>query len=188
MDWDAIKRDYRPGTFTLREMAAKHETDHATIARKIKADRLVDPDAWPRDLTAAVRAATNAKLMQAMVTNTVTSGQQEVTNVILAAAEVNSQVILRHRLKLAEVTAAADAAKTKVLSLLDTVADIREAATAMGAIEAWSRITKTVVDKEREAFNLDDAPPPPDTPATQDWASKSAADGMAAYLRMVHGQ
>lgn len=155
VDWEAIRRDYRPDTFTLRELGDKHTIDHATIARKIKADRLLDPNAWPRDLTEAVRAATNAKLMQAMVTSEVTAGQQAVTDTVLAAAEVNSQVILRHRLKLAEVTAAADQAKKKVLALMDYASDIREAATAMGAIESWARITKTVVDKEREAFGLD---------------------------------
>ena len=173
IDWEAVERDYRPDTLTLRELADKHGIDHATIARKIKADRASDPGAWPRDLTAAVRDATNAKLMQAMVTSEVTKGQQEVTNAVLAAAEVNTQVILRHRTKLAEVTAAADLAKAKVVALLANLADIREAATAMGAVESWSRITKTVVDKEREAYGLNAQDKPPD-------------DGFEATLRGIH--
>jgi hypothetical protein len=97
LDWEAIERDYRVDTFTLRELADKHDTNAATISRRIKQDREKDPSRWQKDLTKVVRQATNAKLMAALVNNEVNKGQQEVNNVIQAAAEVNSAVILRHR-------------------------------------------------------------------------------------------
>lgn len=161
IDWEAIERDKRTGKFSLRELESKYGVDNATIARKIKRDRAADPTRWQEDLTEAVRQATNARLMQENISREVSKGQQKVSTAVLAAAEVNTQVVLRHRSKLAEVTAAADAAKAKVLAMLDTAADIREAATAMGAVESWARITKTVVDKEREAFGLNAQDKPP---------------------------
>ncbi len=97
IDWDAIKRDYRTDQFTDRELGAKHKVAYETIIRRRKKDREKDPNDWPKDLTEAVRQATNSLLMQEMVTNKITEGQQNVTTTVLAAAEVNKQVIKRHR-------------------------------------------------------------------------------------------
>jgi hypothetical protein len=71
----AIERDYRTGRFTLRELEVKHGTNNATIARKIKTDRVTDPSRWQRDLAAVVRQTTNAKLIQEMVSSEVSRGQ-----------------------------------------------------------------------------------------------------------------
>lgn len=161
IDWDAIERDKRTGAFTLRELEAKYGVDNATIARKIKRDRAADPTRWQEDLTEAVRQATSAKLMQATISKEVSKGQQNVSNSVQAAADVNMRVVLAHRARLIEVVESAEAAKATVMTLLSGVADIREAATAMGAIESWSRITKTVIDKEREAFGLNADTKPP---------------------------
>lgn len=91
VDWDAVERDYRSTQMTLRELGAKHGCDHAAISRKAK-----DND-WRRDLTAAVRQATNTMLIEAAVTSAVTNSQQAVTSTVIAVAEMNKQVILGHR-------------------------------------------------------------------------------------------
>lgn len=156
VDWEAVERDFRTGKFSNVELADKHKLDAATLSRKIKADRKDDPSRWQKDLTEVVRQATNAVLMADLVKSEVKEGQDQVNLTVKAAAEIGAQVIRQHRAKLAEVTAGADQAKAKVLELLDSVADIREAATAMGAIESWARITKTVVEKERQAFGLEE--------------------------------
>lgn len=92
---------------TLRELGEKYGCDHAAIARKAKRD------GWERDLTDAVKKATNAKLIQAAVNSQVnkaiTKGQHEVTKTVLAAAEVNTQVILGHRNGLKRITSVRDA-------------------------------------------------------------------------------
>jgi hypothetical protein len=97
IDWEAIERDYRTGKFTLRELEVKYETDNATISRRMTADRKADPSRWQKDLTKVVRQATSAKLMAEVVSSEVSKGQQDVSNVVQAAAELNTSVILRHR-------------------------------------------------------------------------------------------
>jgi hypothetical protein len=91
VDKDAVERDYRTTQMTLRELAAKHGCTHALIAKWAKVS------GWTRDLQPAVKAATAALLMKEAVTTAVTTGTQEVTNGVLAAAELNKQVILGHR-------------------------------------------------------------------------------------------
>lgn len=103
LDWDAIERDWRTGKFTLRELGDKHGTDPATIVRKQKRDRAKDASRWQKDLTEVVRQATNAKLINELVNKEVNEGQQRVTDVVLAAAELNSSVILRHRADIAQL-------------------------------------------------------------------------------------
>lgn len=97
IDWEAIERDWRTGKFTLRELEAKWDVDNATISRRMRADKAVDPTRWQKDLSKVVRQATNAKLMADMVSSEVSKGQQDVSNVIQVAAEINTSVILRHR-------------------------------------------------------------------------------------------
>lgn len=111
IDWDAIKRDYRTGAFTDQELADKHAVPRETISRRRKKDRAKDENDWAQDLTEAVRTATNAMLMKEHVTQKITEGHEKVTDVILATAEVNKQVILGHRSDL-------QAARTVAQSLL----------------------------------------------------------------------
>lgn len=107
VDWDAVDRDYRAGTLTVRELATKHSTDHATIVRRAKRLGLT------RDLSDAVREATNARLIADTITKEVTSrvtkSHQEVTSTVMAAAEVNARVIMGHRGELGQARALANA-------------------------------------------------------------------------------
>lgn len=90
-DWDAIERDYRTAKFTLRELADKHGVTHTTISRK--AEKLN----WSKDLSEAIRQATNTKLVQQAVQQQCTTAHQNATEVVLVAAEVNTRVIMDHR-------------------------------------------------------------------------------------------
>lgn len=90
-DWDAIERDYRTGRFTFRELETKHGVPNSTIMRRAKRE------GWSADLSNAVRQATNAALIQAQVAEKCSDAQQNAAETVLAAAEVNKQVILGHR-------------------------------------------------------------------------------------------
>ena len=93
-DWDAIERDYRTGKFTLRELEAQHGVSYAQISRKATEHR------WTKDLREVIKHATDAALLR----ETVTNAQKDVTETVLVAAEVNKQVILAHRHGLQAIT------------------------------------------------------------------------------------
>lgn len=155
-DKAAVERDYRLGKFTLRELGEKYGINHSLIAKWVKAH------GWTQDLTAAVKAATNAKLMQAAVTKAVNAGEQAVTDAVLAAAEANTQVVMRHRRWLAELADDALNARASLLTLAASVSDVAEAKKVIEAIEASSRTLKTVIEGQRKAHGLDDAAEPAD--------------------------
>ena len=90
-DWQAVERDFRTASFTLRELAEKYGVSHQAIAKQAKKNE------WSQDLTQAIRQATNAKLVNQLVDKEVAKGGQAVANTVLAAAEINKDVILGHR-------------------------------------------------------------------------------------------
>lgn len=150
VDWEAVERDYRATQMTLRELGAKHGCDHAAVARKASKGE------WKKDLTDAVRKATNAKLVEQAVNSVVNDRQRAVTNVVLVAAELNKQVILGHRRRLGDLSDAVEQAKAKLLSLGASVGDIREAAVFVQGVANLASATKTLIEQERRAFALDD--------------------------------
>lgn len=109
-DWEAIERDYRTGKFSDQELADKHGNvvTRQAISKKAK------EKGWQKDLTTAVRQATRAKVIAAevakrvdkevaeTVAGNVAKSCEATTDAVLAAAEVNKQVILRHRDDIAE--------------------------------------------------------------------------------------
>jgi hypothetical protein len=181
IDWEAVERDYRTGRFTLRELEAKHGAGYAKISKRAK------DNGWTKDLADAVRQATTAALIAEVATERATEGQKAATTVVLAAAELNKQVILGHRKHAINAREAMDAARAKLVALGDSVADIREAATFASAVESLSRTAKNVIEIERTAFGLDDPNKPPEKPAPVDFAAIPEGDRMAAYMRLVHG-
>lgn len=177
VDWEAVERDYRTGKFTLRELEKKHGASYSEISRKAKRE------GWQKDLRQVIRAATDASLLR----NTATKAQRSATDVVLVAAEQNTQIILSHRRQLRELGEYADKARAKLMELGDSVADVREAVALMAGIESYNRILKARIEKEREAFALDDEGSKP-PPAPVDWAAMPGDQAEAAYKRLVHGQ
>lgn len=95
-------------------------------------------------------------LIEAAVSNGVTKNVQDVTNAVLVTASINTRVIQSHRTRLASLSDAVEVAKEKLLSLGDTVADIRDAATFVQAVGNLATATKTLIEQERKAHRLDD--------------------------------
>lgn len=182
VDWDAVERDYRTGSFTLRELAAKYGGSHQAIAKQAKVK------GWTQDLTKAVRAATNARLIEKAVAEKVAESGQQVANAVLAVAEANTQVILKHRQRLESLVGDAEAARAKLVEMIGSVADVREAATLVGAIESLSRTTKNIIDKEREAFNLDSKEKPPAEGDDSTMGNVEAANRIAFILANAKGR
>ncbi len=98
MDWDAVERDYRTGKFTQRELADKYGVVHGAVGKKAR------ENGWQKDLTEEIRQATNSKLVAELVAKEVSDSSRAVANTVLAAAEINVQVIRSHRAGLNRIT------------------------------------------------------------------------------------
>ena len=204
VDWEAVERDFRTGSFSKRELSDKHGLDPATLSRKIKADQTEDPDRWKADLKSLVRQATSAKVMAAMVrakvnedlkmeataevnsevNSMVKEYQTEVNSTIQIAAEVNTNVILKHRSDiehtrkvaadlLAEVSTARLMSKERDLlakilagdkdaqALKDAHQVVRKALDFSNRVASVKSLAETFTKlqtAERVAFSLDDNP------------------------------
>lgn len=190
-DWDAIEAAHRTGRYSDGQLAEIHKVSREAIVRKRKKDQAEDPKRWQKDLREQVRQATAALLMrdevlkqQANVTATITEGHT--ASQVVIAAECAKQVIQAHQQRAASLIADSDQARSKLMGLLDTVADIREAGVAAAALESLVRTSKTLIDIQRKAHNLDDPgeKPPADTPDPTTVTRETAVD---AYRGMVNG-
>ena len=150
VDWDAVERDYRTGQMTLRELAEKYGCSHQAIAKRAKGSE------WTQDLGEQIRQATNAKLVAELVNHEVAKSGQEVANTVLAAAEVNTRVVLSHRKRLADLHRLAEDAQAKLEEMGCTLVDVREAGVFVQAVNGLASITKTLIEQERKAFGLDE--------------------------------
>ena len=119
-DWEAIERDYRTGRFTLRELETKYEVNNSTISRR------ADKHGWTQDLSTAIKQATNAKLIQSIVAAECSTAQQNAADTVLAAAEVNKQVILGHRKGLQELTSVKRALLDQIQQAAALLPDLAE--------------------------------------------------------------
>lgn len=136
MDWDAVERDFRTGKFTLRELEAKHGVSYAQISRKSK------EQAWEKDLREEIKIATDVSLLREAVTH----AQKNVTDVVLVAAEVNTQVILGHRKGLREITAVRDLLLGQVAEAAAKLPDLAE------VIEMVRNPDENGIDKANDAL------------------------------------
>ncbi len=123
-DWAAVERDYRTSQMTLRELASKHGCSHGRIAQRAKAE------GWNRDLSGAIKHATDAKLIEASVnsllTNQANQATQELTNVVMAVAEVNTQVIVGHRTGLKRITSIKELLLSQIEQAAANMPDLAE--------------------------------------------------------------
>lgn len=173
-DWEAVERDFRTGKWTLRELASKYNLTHGAIGVRSR------EQGWKKDLKLEIQQATNALLTQELVSKEVSGNIHNISETIQAAAEINKQVILGHRKRLADMADAVVICKAKLMALGDSVADIREAATFAQALSNLTSSTKTLNEEERKAFKLDEElPPPPVNPVD------GLIDAAEAYKRML---
>lgn len=174
-DWEAVERDYRTGKYTLRELEMEHHVSIAQISRKASSLQ------WTKDLRDAIRQATDAALLH----ENVTEAQKNVTDTIVVAAEVAKNVILGHRTglnRLSEVKrkllAQIEQAAENMVDLSEVIEMVRNPddngidrandalRKAMGRsslvddLKKLADVDEKVRKGEREAFKIDDAPPP----------------------------
>jgi hypothetical protein len=144
VDWDAIKKNYRVGLFTLRQLGKLHGAHYTAIGRRAEKEQ------WAKDLTEEVRDRTRVALL---------SGSTESYNketAVAAAVETNLAVLRDQKTSIGR--------GQKIVTQL--FADLRSAGEEIAlpqkaaALGALATALKTLIALERQAFNLDTAPPP----------------------------
>lgn len=99
-DYDAMARDYRTARFTDQELGDKYGKSRQAVTKMAKVK------GWVKDLSAAVRQATNAGLIaeaaREKVAEAVAKGSNATVDVVAAAALTNTQVIIKHRRNIQE--------------------------------------------------------------------------------------
>lgn len=139
-DWDAIQRDYRTAKFTLRELAEKYGVSHQAIAKRAKTG------GWTQDLGNQIRQATNAKLVAKLVDSEVAKGGQAVADVVLVAAEINTNVILAHRTGLRRLSSIKEKLLDQIEQAVGNMEDLAE------IIELVRKEDDRGVDKANDAL------------------------------------
>lgn len=200
-DWDAVERDYRTGKFTLRELGDKYGVSHQAIGKHVK------EDGWTQDLSAAIKQATNARLVDDLVAKEVAKSGQAVANTILAAADLNKQVILSHRQDIARARNLANSMLTELQEVTLNPDKMRELfemliggddmsagqiAEARAAFNDLSRLPNRILSVqrlsqamtrlqslERTAFGLDE----PEQPPPVDDAAELSDDELDARIQ-----
>lgn len=84
VDWEAVERDYRAGSKTLRQIGEEYGCSH--VAVKKRAER----EGWSRDLSVRIKEAAEAKVTKAEVTRIVT---KEAAISERQVVEVNAQLL-----------------------------------------------------------------------------------------------
>jgi uncharacterized protein YjcR len=170
IDWEAVEKDYRAGVISIAAIAEKHGVSQSQVKVKAKAGE------WTRDLSAAIKARTKAKVATIDVAALVEQSAAEsagksarlIQEAIEQASDVAAGVIVRHRADIRLQQERAQRleglfddmiAKTPTSVQIDPEHPIE--ALNVGDVFKLSQTFKAIVetrsklmDKEREAFGI----------------------------------
>lgn len=194
-DWEAIERDYRTGKFSDQELATKHKN----VVTRQAISKMAKRRGWQKDLSAAVRSATNAKLIaakaeeiikQQAADGRVAESCDRTLDAVLAAAEVNKQVVLGHRAdirRLSDLTMKlVDAAVQQTEALMKDAKPEKpiDPGPVLLSIQRATQSLARLQAMERTAFGLDE----PDDPAGAEVGRSSLTDAQRAsrLATLVH--
>ena len=175
IDWAACEADYRTGTFSNRQLAEIHGCDEGAIRYRAK------KYGWVKDLSQAVRQATQAKLLRTDFR--APARAEDDAEIIDHGSDLRASVVRGHQKLLAKAIARVD-------SILGAPEDDERKIEAAVARDL-STALKSLIPLERQAFNLDEpaklALTGPDggpiRAITKEMTPQEAADAYAAFLR-----
>lgn len=123
--WEQIRNEYRAGTLSVRDIAKAFGPTEAAIRSRAK------KEAWERDLTDQVRAATRAKLNAAEATPS--AKPQEI---IAAAADRNFKTVQAHMKSLGRLAEIEEKLIDRIFRGFDDLAVFDEAESIMARMQA----------------------------------------------------
>lgn len=167
IDWERIERLYVAGQLTIKEIAKECGVSDSQVRAKARGQ------GWLRDVSGAVKERTKAKIAAIDVSALVEQSAQEsaqksaalIRDAIEQASDVVAGVIVRHRADIRiqqERAQRLEAILDEKMGDAESIADaFKLAQTYKALIEAKSKL----IDKEREAFNINESPTENDAPA-----------------------
>ena len=178
IDWERVERLYVAGQLTIRQIADECGVHTSSIVSKAK------KEGWQRNLGEAIKARAKAKVAQIDVQGLVEQSAREsahksaqlIQQAIEEASDVAAGVIIRHRADIRLQQERAGRLEALFDGMLDKVpATIKDdeseiEALNVGDVFKLSQTLKAIVetrtkliDKEREAFGIEDGSAPGDS-------------------------
>lgn len=185
-DWDAIEREFRAGSLSVREIARQHGITDTAIRKHAK------QHGWERDLEEQVRAKASAKLVRSISLQTQRANEtakrrsdpQRDEEIVEGAATRQVEVVRQHMASLGRAARVVDKLLGELEDGTDNAVDIVEAIEVftrddkspkrrdamLKAVSLGSRATtardlsaalKNMIPLERQAFKIDEAPEKP---------------------------
>ena len=145
IDWEAVERDYRAGTLSVRAISSGHGITEGAIRKRARRD------GWQRDLSSEVRRAVRTKLVRTTIERV--PANADAAQIVEAAAERDVTIILAHRQDIAKHRALA----RQLLAELETTKGL-SLPTSVGVLKTLTETLRTLIALEREAFCLDAEP------------------------------
>ena len=144
INWEKIELDYRAGVKTLREIADEHNVSHVAITKRANRDE------WTRDLTARIRAKTEALLSKSLVNKEVTKEERlKESEIIDVNAQNNALIQIKQRKDV-----------TRMRDIVAKLAEELEAQESFNArVDCTKKLTesmKSLIDLERRVYKIDD--------------------------------
>lgn len=183
-DWEAIEREYRAGSLSVRELAAMHDVPEATIRHRAKMQE------WSRDLSKQVRAQVQGGLLRAELRTSEGRAMGDREAVDTAAAR-GIEVVLGHRKRIARQQEMLDRLDVQVGRMLGHAEQLHvesegypaHIGRAVSHLDKMAGTLVRLIGAERQAFNLDapvDAAPSESTP--DDVVRRMAAEVLDCQL------
>lgn len=155
-DWEAIEREYRAGSLSVREIARTHEITHRAILKR------AESEGWERDLTEKVQKAVRHRMVSTAV-STESSRDKVGTEreIIAAAADRGARAIQGHLARAAEMS---DLANVLLGRLRRALAQeeafpsnllLGKGDSLSGLLRAAADVSEKAANMERKALNLD---------------------------------
>lgn len=155
-DWEAIEREYRAGSLSIRQIAVDYGVTHGGIRRR------ATKDGWSRDLTEKVKQAVQQRVVSSAVS--IPPSRESVDterDIIAAAADRGAAAIHGHLARAARLASIADR-NLECLEALQAGQPLPfDFQTGKGdctttLIKTTADLVERAANMERKALNLDD--------------------------------
>ena len=147
VDWESVEAEYRTGAFSIRQLGAKYGCSDTAI--RLKAKEL----GWERDLSEAVRRATEARLLRIDIR---TPNPREDASIVAEAADTRAAVVLRHRRAVSRDWDRLEQIGAKLDALIVAADGRGPVGEVQDIAESMARTRARLIPLERQAFGLTD--------------------------------